>query len=91
MKTAFKEWFATTAIILSVFSVIFTATGFPDARSSEITSNKKQATVKVMKIKGSPHYIQPLIFTPARFEADANRANPRCVQRPLLYNALNTR
>ena len=91
MKTVLKEWFATTAIILSIFSVIFTATGFQDARSSEITSNKKQATVKVMKIKSSPHYTQSLIFTPARFEADNNRANPRCVQRPLLYNALNMR
>ena len=91
MKTTFKEWFATTAIILSIFSVIFTATGFQDARSSEITSNKKQAKVKVMKTKSSPHYTQSLIFTPARFEADNNRANPRCVQYPLLYNALNTR
>ena len=90
MKTTLKEWFATIAIILSVFSVILTAKDFQSANSLEITSERIGSDAKLIEGQIPPHFVEPLIFTPARFEADANRANPRCVQRPKFYNALNT-
>jgi len=90
MKTTLKEWFATTAVVLSLFSVIFTAKGFQDLSSSEITSERNMPEVEPMPNPALPHFAEPAIFTPAMFEADANRANPRCVQGPRLYNALNT-